>query len=89
MQLKYIGKESTHATGTFCFIPSGILNRFSKLTAQKLSIHSEVVDRIYLVHANALGKAGLAPPRFPKIGYLWRKQAEKVDMENSPFILKW
>ena len=31
-QLKYTNKESTHTPGTLCAIPSGFLNRLSKLT---------------------------------------------------------
>ena len=79
-QLKYVGKESTHTPGTLSTIPSGVLNRLSKLTSRKLSIHSEGVEKIYPDHANTLRKAGLAPPNFPTMGDLWSKQDEKVDI---------
>ena len=36
------------------------------------------MDTIYPAHANALRKAGLAPPVFPTMGELWEKQDEKV-----------
>ena len=87
-QLKYVGQESTHILGTLCAIPSGVLNCFSKLTSRNPSINSEVVDKIYPNHVNALCKAGLAPPNFPTMGYLWRKQDEKVDMENELGVSK-
>ena len=64
-QLKYVGKESTHTPGTLRAIPSGVLNRLAKLTSRKPSIQAEAVDTIYPDHANALRKAGLAPPVFP------------------------
>ena len=81
-QLKYVGKESTHIPGTLRAIPPGVLNRLSKLTSIKPSIHSEGVDKIYLDHVNALRKASLAPPNFPTMGDLWSKQDEKVDIEK-------
>ena len=31
-QLRYVGKKSTHTLGTLRVIPSGVLNRFAKLT---------------------------------------------------------
>ena len=34
-QLKYSGTGSTHTPGTLCAIPSGVLNRLSKLTFKK------------------------------------------------------
>ena len=34
-------------------------------------------------HANALRKAGLAPPDFPTVGDLWKMQDEKLDIENE------
>ena len=67
-QLKYVGKESTHTPGTLRAIPSGVLNRLAKLTSKKPSIQAEAVDKIYPAHANALRKAGLAPPIFPTMG---------------------
>ena len=64
-QLKYVGQESTHTPGTLHEISSGVLNRLAKLTSRNTFIHSEAVDKIYPDHANALPKAGLAPPMFP------------------------
>ena len=69
-QLKYVGKESTHTPSTLRAIPSGFLNRLVKLTSRKPYIQAESVDTIYLAHANALLKAGLAPPIFPTMGEL-------------------
>ena len=82
-QLKYVNKESTHIPGTLRAIPSGVLNRLSKLTSRKPSIQAEAMDTIYPAHANALRKVGLAPPVLPTIGDLWRKQDEKVDKEKE------
>ena len=82
-QLKYVGKESTHTPSTFRAIPSGVLDRLEKLTSGKPSIQAEAGDMIYPAHANALCKAGLAPPVFPKIGELWGKQDEKVEKNNK------
>ena len=82
-QLKYIGKASTHTHGTLRTIPSRVLNRLAKLTSRNLSIHSEMVDKIYPAHANALLKAGLAPPNFLIMIDLWRKQDEKVEIEKE------
>ena len=79
-KLKYVGKDSTHTPGTLREIPSVVLNRLAKLTSRYPSIHDEAVDRIYPAHANALRKAGLAPPVFPTMGDLWRKQDEKVEI---------
>ena len=72
-KFKYVVKESTHTTGNLCAIPSGVLNRLSKLTSQKPSLHSEGVDKIYSYHVNTLRKAVLAPSNFPKMGDLWSK----------------
>ena len=44
-QLKYVGKESTHTPGTLRAIPLGVLNRLTKLTSRKPSIHSEGVEK--------------------------------------------
>ena len=67
-QLKYVGKEITHTPGNLRTIPSGVLKRLSKLTSRKPSINSEGVGKIYPNHANALRKAGLAPPNLPTTG---------------------
>ena len=82
-QLKYVGKESTHTPGTLRVIPSGVLKHRSEITSRNPSIHAEAVDKIYPAHAKALRKAGLAPPVSPTMGYLWRKQDEKVDTEKG------
>ena len=82
-QLKYAGKESTHAPGFLRAIPSGVLNPLAKLTSRKPSIQSEAVDTIYPAHTNALRKAGLVPPVFPTMGELWRKQDEKADKNKE------
>ena len=78
-QLKYVGKESTHTPGTLRAIPSGVFNCLAKLTSRKPSIRAAAVDKIYPAHANALRKAGLAPPVSPKMGELWEKQDEKLE----------
>ena len=41
------------------------------------------MDKIYPAHANALRKAGLAPPIFSTMGELWEKQDEKVDKNKE------
>ena len=87
-QLKYSGKESTHTPGTLRTIPSGVLNRLAKITSRKTSIHSERVETINSEHANTLRKAGLAPPYFPTMGDLWRKQDEREDTEKEPDVSK-
>ena len=79
-QLKYVVKESTHTPSTLRAIPSGVLNRLAKLTSRNPSIHTEAVDNIFPSHANALCKAGLAPPVFPTMGDLWINQDEKVEI---------
>ena len=38
--------------------------------------------KFYMDHAKAIRKAGLAPPVFPTMGYLWINQDEKVDIEK-------
>ena len=40
-QLKCVGKEITHTPGTLRAIPSGVMNRLSKITSKKSSLHSE------------------------------------------------
>ena len=82
-QLKNVGQESIHIPGTPRAILSGVLNRFAKLTSINPSIHAEVLDKIYPDHVNSFRKAGLAPPIFPTMGYLWRNQDEKVDSEKE------
>ena len=67
-QFKYVGKESTHTPDTLRAIPSGFFNRLAKITSRKPSIQAAAVDTIYLAHANALRKVGLAPPVFPTMG---------------------
>ena len=85
---QYNQKYSTHTTGTLHAIPSGVLNRLTKLTSIKPSIHSEAVDKIYPDHMNALRKAGLAPPNLSTMGDLCRKQDEKVDREKERDVRK-
>ena len=80
---KYVGKESTHTPGTLRTILPRVLNRLAKLTSRKPSIQAEVVDTIYPAHANALCKAGLAPPIFPTMEELWEKQDEKVEKNKE------
>ena len=75
--------SSTHIPGTLRAIPSGVLNRLAKLTSRNPSIHAEAVYNIYPAHVNALCKAGLAPSVFPTMGYLCRKQYEKVETEKE------
>ena len=87
-QLKYSGQESTHTTGTLRAIPSGVLNRLAKLNSRNPSIHAEAADKIYPDHANALRKAGLAPPVFATMGDLRRKQDEKVYNEKEQDVSK-
>ena len=72
-QWKYVGKESTHTPSTLRAIPLKFLNRLAKLNSRKPSIHYEGVEKIYPDHANALCKAGLAPPNFPIIGRFMEK----------------
>ena len=72
--LKYVGKKINHTPGTLRAIPLGVLNRLAKLISRKPSIYSSGVDKIYPDHANALRKAGLAPPNLSTMGYLWSKQ---------------
>ena len=79
-QLKKFGQESTHTPVTLRAIPSGVLNHLAKLTLINPSIRSEVVDKIYPDHANALRKAGLAPPNFPTMRDLWINQDENGDI---------
>ena len=81
--MKYVGKESTHTSGTLRAIPSGFLNRLAKLTSRKPSIRAAAVDTIYPAHMNALHKAGLAPPVFPTMGELWQKQDEKMEKNKE------
>ena len=87
-QLKYVGKESTHTPGTFRAIPSRVLNRLAKLTSRNPPIHDEAVDKIYPAHANALLKAGLAPPVLPTMGDLWENQDEKLEIEKGRDVSK-
>ena len=82
-QLNYFRKEINHIPGTLRTIPLGVLDRLAKLTSRKTSIKSEEIEKIYPDHANSLYKAGLVPPNFLTMGYLWRKQDEKVDMEKE------
>ena len=82
-QLKYVGKESTLTPSTLCTIPSGVLNRLTKLASRNPSLHSEGVDKVYPDHANALRKAGLAPPDFPTMGDLQKMQDDKLETENE------
>ena len=81
--MKYVGKESTHTPGTLRAIPSRVLNLLDKLTSRKPYIQAEGVDTIYPAHANALRKAGLAPPVFPTMGDLWIKQDEKAEKKKE------
>ena len=69
-------------TCTLCVIPSGVLNRLDIFTSRNPSNNSERMDKIYLVHANSLRKAGLATSNLPTLGDLWSKQDEKVDTEK-------
>ena len=82
-QLNYVGQESTHTPGTLCTIPSRVLNCLAKLTSRNPSIQSEAVDKIYPTQANALRKAGIAPPVFPTMGDLCRNQDENTDNEKE------
>ena len=74
---------STHTPGTLGAIPSVVLNHLEKITLQNPSLHCKRVDKIYPDHANALLKAGLAPPIFLTMGELWKNQDEKMDIEGK------
>ena len=89
-QLKYAIKESTHTPSTLRAISSGFLNRPAKLTSRTPSLHYEGVDKVYPDHANALCKAGLAPPNFPTMGDLWKIQDKTLELQNEkePEIIK-
>ena len=63
---------STHTPGNLRAIPSGVLNCLAKITPRKTSFRSEWADKIYSNYANALRKAGLAPPILPTMGELWK-----------------
>ena len=80
---QYVGKESTHTPGNLRAIPSGVFKRLAKLTSRKPSLNSEGVEKVYPDHANALRKAGLAPPAFPIMGDLWKTQDEKLEIESK------
>ena len=68
-------------------ILSGVLDCLEKLTLLKPSLHFEGVDKVYPDHANSLREAGLAPPNFPTMGYLWKMQDEKLDIENKKTVV--
>ena len=82
-QLKYVGKGSTHTPGNLRAIPSGVLNRLTKLTSRKPPLHYEEVEKNYPDHTNALCEAGLAPTNFPTMRYLWKIQDDKIDIDNE------
>ena len=67
------------SSGTLRTILSRVLNRLEKLTLRNPFFNSEAADKIYPEYANALCKAGLAPPNLPTMGDLWRIQDEKLD----------
>ena len=87
-RLKYVGQKSTHKPGTLRAIPSGVLNRLTKIKLRNPSIHAEAVDKIYPDHTNALRKAVLAPNFPPRMGDLWRNQDEKVNSEKEEDVSK-
>ena len=87
-QSKYVKEERTHTPSTLRTIPLGVLNRLTKITPRKPSIHSEGVEKIYPNHANALRNTGPAPNDFPTMGYLWSKQDKRVDIEKEPDVSK-
>ena len=86
--LKYVGQEITHAPGTLCVIPSRVLNHHARPTSINPSIHADAVDKLYPDHETAFRTAGLAPPIFPTLGDLWRKQDDKVDSEKEQHFIK-
>ena len=64
-KLKYVEQETTHTPGTLRGIPSGVLNRLTKLTLRNPSINDEAVNKIYPKNANALRKVGFTPTTLP------------------------
>ena len=82
-QLKNVGKESTHTTGTLCEITLGVHSRLAKLTSRKPSLCSERVGNVYPNHVNALHKAGLSPSIFPIMGEVWKCQDERTNIEKE------
>ena len=52
-------------------------------TSRNPSVQAEAVDTIYPAHTNALREAGLAPPVFPTMEELWKKQDEKVEKNKE------
>ena len=64
-KLKYLNHDSTHSPSTFRAIPSGVLNRLSKLTSKSQSLKGIKLDEAYPHHARALRIAGIAPKIFP------------------------
>ena len=59
------------------------LRTLFKITSQKPYFHSERIDNVYPDHVNALHKASVSPPIFPKMGELWKDQYEKTDIDNE------
>ena len=45
-KLRYINADSTHPPSTFKAIPSGVLNRLSKLTSKSKTLENTKIDKI-------------------------------------------
>ena len=83
-KLKYLNNDSTHLPSTFRAIPSGVLNRLSKLTSKSQSLEDTKLDKAYPHHAKALQIAGIAPKVFPTFKELetLRNLTTKEEREN-------
>ena len=68
----------------------GVDKEFQKPSLNMSTVTPTPVINIYKVkvYANYIHKAGLAPHNLPTMGDLWRKQDEKVDMENERDVSK-
>ena len=71
-KLNCIGVWSTNTPSTLRVIPSGVLNRFSKLTSREPYFNSERLDNVHPDHISALRKVVIAPPSLFTMGWLWK-----------------
>ena len=82
-QLKCVLKKINHTPGILRAIPLEFMKSLAKITSQKPSLHSKGLYKVYPGHKKSVREAGLAPPNFPTMGYLWKMQDEKLDIENE------
>eukprot|EP00957_Ditylum_brightwellii_P039237 2968684-Ditylum_brightwellii.AAC.1 len=72
--IKYVEKGSTHRPCTFKSITLGVYTRLGRLTSKSPENAKLQINKLYLLHMEALLTADLEPVEFLSLGKIWKKE---------------